>query len=387
MKSQKKISLFISGLAFGGTERVVSLLCNELSKHYDVKLILLYDLVHFKINENVEIIILNKKETFPKSNAFKKAKDFIKFVYKYNNVIKHEKIDLAFSFLGRQNIINSIIKMLNPRLKTIISERCFPSLMYNSNKKKLFIIKKTYSIFYNRNDALFSNSIHINEDLKNNFNLKIPASVIYNPIEDDILQKSFLPYNPEDHTFKAITVGRLTLVKNQKSSINAISLLTDNYELNIYGEGILMEDLTNLINSLKLQNQVFLRGTDPTINLRLKEHHCFILCSLTEGFPNVILEAMASGTPVISTNCKSGPLELLNDNEPIEIPTESFAKAKYGLLVNVDDSVGLSKAIKYLKENEAIRKKYSDLAFEKAKKFDIKHISKELTKLIESLHL
>ena len=385
MKSHKKISLFISGLPFGGTERVVSLISNALSNHYEVILILKYNVIEFKINENVKIIILNKKETFPKSNPIKKAKDFLKFIYRYNKVIKHERIDLAFSFLGRQNIINSIAKMLKPNLKTIISERCFPSLMYNSNKTKLFIIKRAYSLFYNRNDALFSNSLHINEDLKNNFNIKIPMSVIYNPIENNIIQKSFLPYNPKKHPFKAITVGRLTLVKNQKSSINAISLLTDNYELNIYGEGILMEDLTNLINSLKLQNQVFLRGTDPQINMRLKEHHCFILCSLTEGFPNVILEAMASGTPVISTNCKSGPLELLNDNEAIEIPTESFAKAKYGILVNVDDSVGLSKAIKYLKENEDIRKKYSDLAFEKAKKFDIKHISKELTTLIESL--
>ena len=188
-----------------------------------------------------------------------------------------------------------------------------------------------------------------------------------------------------DNHFKIINVGRLLEQKNQKSLIKAFSFLPNNYQLNIYGEGNLTKDLKDLIDTLNLNNRVYLRGTESNIKDKLKEHHCFVLSSVYEGFPNVVLEAMASGTPVVSVNCMSGPLEMLNDNEPVDIPLGSFFKAKYGLLANVNDFEGISKAIIYLKENEAQRKKYSDLAFEKAKTFGIEEISLEMKNLIESL--
>ena len=93
---------------------------------------------------------------------------------------------------------------------------------------------------------------------------------------------------------------------------------------------------------------------------------------------------MSLGVPVIATNCKSGPLELLNDNKEVTIEAGDFYKAKYGLLVNVDDNEGLAKAISYYRNNEDLRANYSDSSFVKAKQYDISVIGKQLKKLIDS---
>jgi N-acetylgalactosamine-N,N'-diacetylbacillosaminyl-diphospho-undecaprenol 4-alpha-N-acetylgalactosaminyltransferase len=386
MNSKKKIVLFTATLGFGGTERVVSLFCNALTRKYDVTLILIYDYIDFYLNDDVKLIVLTKTDFFKdRSNAIKRSYSFFKFVFLYLRAIKNEDIDIAISFLPRQNLINSITKILSPRLKTVLSERSFPSKAYNKNKTKFFLVKNLLSIFYNRNNALFSNSVHINEDLKENFNIKINSSVIYNPIREDFFQKSFLQKSSGSIEFNVITVGRLLPVKNHKSLIHAINMLPNNYQLDIYGNGNLNKELDDLISGLNLFSRVRLKGTDPEIKNRLIEYHCFVLSSLHEGFPNALLEAMAVGLPVISTNCMSGPLELLNDNEPASIQKESYFKAKYGLLVNVDDPIGLSKAINYFNENEHVRKDYSDKAFKKAKKFNIKNITLNLNNLIESL--
>ena len=68
---------------------------------------------------------------------------------------------------------------------------------------------------------------------------------------------------------------------------------------------------------------------------------------------------MSVGLPVISSNCMSGPLELLNENELVSIESGGFFEAKYGILVNVNDIKGLSKAIQFLESNKSVRQDYS----------------------------
>ena len=93
---------------------------------------------------------------------------------------------------------------------------------------------------------------------------------------------------------------------------------------------------------------------------------------------------MSLGVPVIATNCQSGPLELLHDNNAIDIKPGTFYKAKHGLLVNVDDHEGLAKAISYYEANEMVRKEYSELSFNKAKQYDIAVIGKQMKELIDT---
>ncbi|WP_452232175.1 glycosyltransferase [Lacinutrix sp. MEBiC02595] len=378
MTNKKNISLFVSSIGFGGTERVVARLANELVKYYNVTLILIYNNIDLPIHEDVNVVRLSTKEEHYDNSSLFKLGSFLLSGYKYPKIIKQHNIDISVSFLIKQNVINGFTKMWNPNLETIISERCFPSKTYGAFGKQLV------KYFYNKNTSLFSNSVHINSDLLDNFHVKTPAHVIYNPIYTLQEKPAFLSHSEENKPFQIVAVGRLNPVKNQRSLIESIALITEEIALNIYGVGALEEELKALTNTLNLNDIVSFKGNSETINKEIVKHHCLVLTSLSEGFPNVILEAMSLGVPVIATNCMSGPLELLNDNEEIQIETGDFYKAKYGLLVNVDDNEGIAKAITYYKNNNSIRENYSNLSFIKAKQYDISVIGKQLKKLIDS---
>jgi len=379
MNNKKNIALFAPSIGFGGTERVVCRLVNELVLYYNVNLVVLYNNIDLPIHKDVNIISISNKSEHFSASQFIKTIDFIKSIFKYQKILRQNNISVSISFLVRQNVVNSIAKIFNSKRNTIISERCFPSNTYGSFGKMLV------RYFYNKNDLLFSNSEHINTDLQNNFNLNIPAQVIYNPIKMLDAIPSFRNYTGDNDPFKIISVGRLNPVKNQISLIRSMALLNEHFLLNIYGIGILDDKLKLETKSLKLIERVNFKGNNDAIHNEIVKHHCLVLTSLSEGFPNVILEAMSLGVPVISTNCMSGPLELLNDNKPVSIEKGSFFKAKYGLLVNVDDEQGLAKAIKYYQNNEDVRMNYGILSFQKAKEFDISKIGVQLKKLIDSL--
>ncbi|QRM90166.1 glycosyltransferase [Lacinutrix sp. WUR7] len=377
MTNKKHIALFAAFIGFSGTERVVCRLVNELVKYYEVTLILMFDTVDLPIHKDVNVICISKKSQHYNNSSWSKLSTFLYSGFKYSKIIKENNIDISISFLIKQNIINGFTKIRNPKLTTMVSERCFPSKTYGAFGEKLV------NYFYNKNNALFSNSIHINKDLQDNFGVKIPAHVLYNPIYTLEEKPDFLKNPEENKPFKIVAVGRLNPVKNYKSLMESIPLIKNAVHLNIYGAGVLEEELKSLSTTLNLNETVTFKGNSSEIDQEILKHHCLVLTSLSEGFPNVILEAMSLGVPVIATNCLSGPLELLNDNQEIQIEEGSFSKAKYGLLVNVDDNKGLAKAITYYQNNEEARKKYSALSFEKAKQYDISEIGKQTKNLID----
>jgi len=385
MQSKRKVALFVSSLDFGGAERVVSHLCNELIKYFDVTLILLYNNIEYPLNSNVKVIALSEDNETHKKNKIAHFKDYYKFIFKYQKVLKNENIDLVISFMIRQNMINGIAKTFNPNLKTIISERCFPSKRYLDTQSRALLTKTLIPFLYNKNNKLFSNSVYINKDLIENFKIKIDTSVIYNPIQIEQIQPYFKSYTSEKDTFKTVTVGRLIPIKNQKSILNAMSTLPDYVCFDIFGDGELKKRLTNLSEKNNLTKRVTFYGNASNIKTQLTNYHCFILSSLSEGFPNAILEAMSVGLPVIATNCMSGPLELLNENKPATIASGTYYKAKYGILVNIDDSQGIANAILYLKQNNKVRQEYSNLGFNRAKNYSLKKIGLQVKELIDSI--
>lgn len=377
-KPKQKISILSITLGSGGAEKVISLLLKYLKDDYNVTLVLIYNTIHFTIPKGVNVVFLSEHDS--DRSFYSKAVGTISFISKYYSFVKREKVNISISFLAFPNLINGIISILNKSVKTIISERGFPSDNVSS-KLSLYISKIFYPIFYNRCDKLFSNSVHINRDLKDNFGIKIPMEVIYNPIE--IPQKTIDPerLNTNNH-LDIITAGTLNVRKNQIMIIKALNEMKNNDKLSILGGGELQDYLASEIANLKLEEQVSLKGKVKNVNDFLYKSNCFVLSSFTEGFPNALLEAMAIGLPSISTNCLSGPLELLNENEEVTINSGEFYIAKYGILVNNDDHKGLSKALEYYRNNPYERKKYSELSLKRAKEYHLDTIYAKFNEFI-----
>lgn len=373
MVRKKKISILILNLGAGGAEKVVSLMLPKLNENYDVTLVLFNNIIHFEVPKNLKIVVLNPKDN--RSKLFK-IFSFIIICFKYIRFLKKESIDISISLLTRPNLINALSKLFNSKTKNIISERCFPSIAYKSSKYRYAIYKFLIPLLYNKADVLFSNSTHINQDLKDNFGVRIPMRVIYNPIEipevsieNDLYQKNI----------DVIWVGKLYAIKNPSLLIRALHLSNTNPTVCVLGNGVLLKETRLQSKGLSIKFE----GTVNNVFDFLIRSKVLVLTSNSEGFPNVILEGMSYGLPIISTNCQSGPLEILNDNEYVEILQGEFIVAKYGILVNVNDEVALSKAIDYLLSNSELYNQLVKSSKIRSQNYSVEKIYTNFKMLIE----
>ena len=143
-----------------------------------------------------------------------------------------------------------------------------------------------------------------------------------------------------------MTAGRVSEQKNQKMLVNVWEKLENqNVYLEIYGEGPLDEDLKNLIIEKGLENRIKLMGRSNNMKDVLMKADAFILSSDYEGMPNALIESMACGLPCISTDCKTGPKELIRSYEN-------------GLLVPTGDVEKMKEAIEYFIENPKETEKF-----------------------------
>lgn len=137
-------------------------------------------------------------------------------------------------------------------------------------------------------------------------------SVINNPV--DVVAD--FKYREVANRIKIVAAGRLVAQKNFKCLIEAISIVgREEVTLDIFGEGPEEANLKDCIEQLGLAGRVHLKGFASDFGSKLIEYDLLVLSSNFEGLPNVILEALASGLPVVSTNCPNGPHEILSPHD------------------------------------------------------------------------
>jgi N-acetylgalactosamine-N,N'-diacetylbacillosaminyl-diphospho-undecaprenol 4-alpha-N-acetylgalactosaminyltransferase len=317
-----KILFLINEFEKGGAERVVSHLLHHLPEKSPQLIPTLFILdkseFAYPIPENLIIYTGSK---FHASYVLK----FLKLPFialRLKNIIKNDKINVVVSYLNRANYTNILATCYGSNHRCIISERNTSSLTYGSKRITDIINRLLIRYLYPLSHSIIAVSKGVKKDLKEQF--KIPESkisVIYNPYDiNTIRQKSREELQHkwlEKSQYKTIiTVGRLEKQKNHTLLIQAFKKVNEflpETRLVILGEGQDRDKLAKLIRNLGIDSIVEMTGLQKNPFAFLSRADLFVLSSDFEGFPNVLVEAMICGCPVISTNCRSGPGEIITN--------------------------------------------------------------------------
>lgn len=328
---KQKIAFFFLHMHKGGMQKAVSRISTELSGDFEIFI------VCFGSEEpgfvfGGSVINLDVPGS-SRNNFFQKLKNFIVRRKKLQNFVNDYEINVLIGFGEPANFMSSLVrcpyKVFSVRSFINKSLTGFYGLLYK------VLIKVTYP-FADRVVAV-SNGIRI--DLIENY--RVPEHcirVVHNLFDHDLLLED--AKEPLEAEFKeifdkqvVISVGSLTELKGFDHLINAFSLAKrreqGDLQLVILGSGEGLGALKKLARELKIENEVHFPGFRVNPYKFLSRSDLFVLPSHLEGFPNVLVEAMICGLPVISTDCSTGPREILGNS-------------KYGILV--DDITNVNQA-------------------------------------------
>lgn len=301
----KKIIFYLAGLDNnGGAERVISNLSNYLSEKYHITIITTgFNKSRYKLNDKIICKSLDNNVDKSRKNRF--IKNIFRII-RLNKLIKENNPNIIITFLPNEIFRILFLKKFTLKNPVIISLRDDPATEYKSTfRRKLMyhLVKYANGIVFQTKEA----GDFFNEDIQKK------STIIPNPINEDFIGTPF--QGERDKTI--VSVGRLTPQKNHELLINSYSNISkkhEDYKLYIYGEGELRDDLKRKIKELNLEEKVFLKGVSNNIKEEIFKSSVFVLSSNHEGMPNALMEAMALGLPVISTNCPcGGPNFLIED--------------------------------------------------------------------------
>ena len=322
----KSFMFVVPSLSKGGAERVVSVLASGLAERGYFVTVLRYFKTEsdYMVNDKVNVVTLSQTE-----DEYDRMSKFVLFK-KMHRVFKQYKPDYIIPFLRKVNI-QTAIASLGFFKKIVYTVRVSPYLDSG-------IYGKIHKFLIN----------HTNKTIVQNYEQKEYYSkyaqkriyVLPNPVDERFLNVK--RKNEDDKEFRIVSLGRLEKQKNFSMLIKAFEEFArskENVYLDIYGEGGERENLQVLINELALDDIVTLKGRSNDVPAVFEKANLYVLSSNFEGMPNALLEAMAAGLPCISTECKTGPKEMIENKVS-------------GILVSVGDEEKMFEALKFIYENK-----------------------------------
>ncbi|BAU23563.1 glycosyl transferase family 1 [Caldimicrobium thiodismutans] len=394
--------LLLNSLSGGGAERVTVNLFKALNFK---KFFLLEKEVKYEIPEE-KIEYLSNHTT--KTSSIHKTLFIPVYALRLSKKLKAQ--DIVLSMLERANYVNIVASFLSKH-KSIISIRMSQRYGRPSWHPYNFFNK----LLYPKADLIITVSKSIKAELEKFYGLPgEKIKVIYNPVYFNEIQEKkealLNEYEPIFNNPVLITAGRLTKQKGQWYLIRIFKALKKdfpNLKLVILGEGELKGYLVKLSQNLGLKTFVwdegrlsedfdlYLLGFQKNPFKFIARSELFVFPSLWEGFPNALVEAMACGVPVISSDCRSGPREILAPETDFEQQTKEPEFASYGVLMPPfevkykeanepleERELMWVEVIKRFLKDEELRRGYAQRAVERAKEFDIERIVEEWRKII-----
>ncbi|MFC7041692.1 glycosyltransferase [Halonotius sp. GCM10025705] len=354
------ISLFIPRMAGGGAEKIILKLSKSLNdRGYDVDLVLVDQSGAYidEVPDDVHIVELDASRTLttlPKLALY----------------LRRTSPDSLLTTLNHSNLIAIWAKTLSRSVTRVLIRQANIPSVEAQNTCGLNITHILMKIFYSWSDQIIAISEYCREDLIENYGANPESTIkIYNPVdinEIDTLKKENLEFEIKSQ-YHIVAAGRLSPEKDFETLLRSFYFLSRSVdaELTILGEGEMEENLKKLSNKLEISGRVTFTGFVSNPYKFMRSADVFVLSSKSEGFGNVLIEAMACETPVVSTNCPGGPSEILQNG-------------KYGKLVPVGHPKELYKAISSMltmpTNGSALRSR--------AEEFDMNHIVDEYEEII-----
>jgi GalNAc-alpha-(1->4)-GalNAc-alpha-(1->3)-diNAcBac-PP-undecaprenol alpha-1,4-N-acetyl-D-galactosaminyltransferase len=301
-----RITFVTPSLACGGAERCVTLLTQGLvARGHGVSVVTLYGREHdfFTLPAEAHRLALSIDSESP--TIIHGLANNLNRLRILRRAIKSTKPDIVISHIHRTNVI-TILALGRGNIPVVVVEHNDPGL--NS-------AGKIWDTLRRRTYARARKVVSVSQGVSDQFDW-LPESqraVIHNPV-------AFTPSQGEaemaSNRFWISSMGRLTAQKGFDLLLKAFAQLATKHpewNLRIIGDGPLREELKELANTLGVSARVTFTGLVPDPTPLLKSSQLFVMASRYEGFPYVALEALASGLPVIYTDCQSGPREIIRD--------------------------------------------------------------------------
>jgi glycosyltransferase involved in cell wall biosynthesis len=348
----KKIVFLIDNLKGGGAEKAINIIVEGLyDKGLNHVVILLENQLDYKLKNGIEVHSLSQRIT---------KYNFILLGFKLLKLLKTLSPDIIYATNTKAQILSLITKPFY-KAERITNIQVDLTKQYEGRE----YIFNLFNKLLNNTDKFSFISYGIYENLKDKIpkkeNIFIPNAVDF--YEIDRLKTEGI--EPEyEHIFERkvfITIGRLTEQKGQWILLEAFSKIEEGSNLVILGSGEKEAELKDLAKTLGIEKNVFFLGFQKNPFKFLYNADIFVLSSLWEGFGNVIVEAMRCELPIISTDCPSGPREILSPCSDIfhRLKRENEL-CEFGILTPVDDSVNLSNSMNKILEDDILQRKYKE---------------------------
>lgn len=386
---RKNILFSIDTLLVGGIEKVlIELLKNILKEKYKVTLLIGYKMDELEklksdIPKEVEIKYILEEEIYvggKKKKALGILSNLEKVFFEATSFLRKavfkkrllEYIKDADTVIDFDMTLASYAKDID---KNIITFCHFSPKNYNRGIKRR-------QERHGKKLSEYDKIVVISEDMKKEAEEMYPflsdkLVTIYNSFNiEELFKKSEESLNESDEKLRSenyiLSIGRLEETqKDFTTLIKAYKKTSENIDEKLYiiGDGRHRADLENLIDELSLKDRVILLGFKSNPYPWIKNASFFVHSSKFEGLPTVLIEASILGKAIISTDCPTGPREILLDGE-------------IGVLTEIGDIEGLAKAIKNLSRDEKLKSNYSILAKQNSRRFSSKEVIRKVEEII-----
>lgn len=305
-QNSKKICIAIHGLAHAGAERVAATWSNYLvSQGHDVS-VMVYAHCEDTYDLDRRVRLLPLAETQEQYFGMSKVKQLAGI----RKMIRQEKPQILISFLPKMQI-SVMLATLGMRLKRVETIRNNPWIDTDVSGKRFL-----WNMCFRRSNKILVQTKEQSEYFSKKMQRK--CVVISNPISDHFLngQKSYCG----EKTSKFVAVARINTQKNYPMMVRAFAQAVQkdpNCTLDIYGAGApeKLQEIEALIRQLGMEEHIHLCGWIRNISDVLTQYDAFLMSSNYEGMPNALAEAMAAGLVCLSTDCRTGPKDMIDSGK------------------------------------------------------------------------